>query len=148
MFKAIDLNETFEYISEKDPAINRQESSLQMYKATFDQSHLVLDGEPTIFVIGTVASREYSAIQDRYISANIANPDDTEVNPFGMSREMVMYGLKDVKNAEGFKLSVLSGNPSRVAERSLDQLMAWGVIEELGQVIMTQNEVGEEVKKL
>lgn len=147
MFRAIDLTETTEYISENDPAINKQESNVAMYQATGDESHLVLEGEPTIFVLGVISSREYTNIQDKYISANVADPDQTTIAPFGMSREMVMYGLKDVKNAEGFKLSTMGGNPKRVSDRSMDQLQAWGVIEELGNRIMSLNSVGESEKK-
>jgi hypothetical protein len=147
MFKAIDLSETTDYISENDPAINKAESNIPLYQSTGDQSHLVLDGEPTIFVLGVIASREYTNIQDKHISANIADPDKTTVAPFGMSREMVMYGLKEVKNAEGFKLSTLGGNPSRVSDRSMDQLQAWGVIEELGNRLMNLNTLGDAEKK-
>ncbi len=149
-FKAIDLKETAAYVSADDPAIDHVKSDIEKYKKDRDLGDLVfLENEaPTIFELGNVPDRSFSAIQDKHMSVNAGPAEDIKVAPFGMARDFVRIGLRGVKNAEGFDLKFAGGAaPQLVAESSMNQLRAWGVVDEIGNVIMQMNGANSEDEK-
>lgn len=149
MFKAINLSDTREYICSGDPAIDHESSNLPMYQKTLDQSHLAFkEGEePTIFILGTLPYRDFTRIQDAHITGSMVGQEETvNVKPFGMLVEAVKIGVKDIKNTD-VQIGFVGGNPRMLNDATMNQLHAWGVIDELGGMILNMNSVQTEERK-
>lgn len=142
MFKAIDINETKEYVSVFDPAIDKSESNIPLYESTHDISNLTFkEGElPTIFVLKVIPYRTYIRIQDSNMMAKVdGNEHDVRVNVFAMNGDLVRYGIKEIKNTDQ-PILMVGGNPPSLSDASMNQIKSWGVIDELADVIRGLNE--------
>lgn len=158
MFARIDTSHTIDVVSVKDPAVDLGKSNVAMYKATLDlEKHLVFveDKEPTIFVLGLISYREKCKIQDSAIKGDLVGPVDggaatvssLNINVNTMAMEFVRCSLRDIKNADNVEFKTVAGNPPRVCDAVMDQVSAWGILDEIGAYAMQFNEVDQATEK-
>jgi len=146
MFKAIDRNEIIKVVSLDDPAIDHENSDLELYKMNYEMKHLkFIEGElPSIFTLKTISFLKFSEIKDKYISFELGSKgQEIKTNLFGLTADMLRHSLKEVDNLP-FKVKI---ERNLVSESTMNQIAKLGIVEELGNIALTLNGFGEEDKK-
>lgn len=146
MFKAIDRSEIIKVVSLDDPAIDQENSDVELYKMNYEMKHLkFIEGElPSIFTLKTISFLKFSEIKDKYISFELGSKgQEIKTNLFGLTADMLRHSLKEVDNLP-FKIKI---ERNIVSESTMNQIAKLGIVEELGNMALTLNGFGEDDKK-
>ena len=145
-FKAIDRNDTKEFVSSEDPAIDIANSDIEAYKESHDIKHLSFkDGEsPTVFHMGTITFMKFAEIKDKHISFDLGS-DGQEINTnlFGLTADSLRHSLKKADNLP-FPIKLERG---RLSDTTMDKLARLGIVEELGNIALNLNGFGDDDEK-
>nr|HIL74923.1 hypothetical protein [Rhodospirillales bacterium] len=145
-FKALDKTELLGVASIDDPAIDSEMSDIEEYKGSHDMKHLVFikDEQPSIFNLGVISYMTFTGIKDKHITFELGdNGEEIKTNLFGLAADALRYGLKSVENLP-FDLKIERG---RLSNSTMDKLARLGVVEELGNIVLTLNGFGDDDKK-
>lgn len=138
-FKAINRADFVRVAVSTDPALDKDKCDFEKYYRTFDKSHLsFIDGEePTWFVLGTISFMKFQEIKDRNIKfeMGVLGSQNIRTNLFGLSADALAHSLRKIENGP-FEVKLVGG---RVSDKTLDQLAAIGVVEELGNIALDLN---------
>ena len=162
-FTAINADETREVISVLDPAIDKENSDLIAYREHYDQKHLVIreDAEPTVFTLRHIPLREANKIKDSFTRFSVPTDSDdmndraeTAVALNQAYTEACRWGVvgwAGVRDADGNEVKArtykrASGSKSYdvLTDAALGQLSAWGVVGELGRLLIAFTDLTEE----
>lgn len=146
MFKAIDRNETIKVVSLDDPAIDNENSDVELYQMNYDMEHLkFIEGElPSIFTLKVISFLKFSEIRDKHISFALGDSgQEIKTNLFGLTADMLKHSLKEVENVP-FKVKI---ERNQLSENTMNEIAKLGIVEELGNIALTLNGFGEDEKK-
>lgn len=146
-FKAIDRKDTIRVAVSSDPALDKDKCDFEKYNRTFDKSHLsFIDGEePTWFVLGTISYMKFQEIKDRNIKfeVGVLGSQNIKTNIFGLTADALAHSLRKIENGP-FDVKLVGG---KVSDKTLDDLAALGVVEELGNIALNLNGFSDDDEK-